>query len=424
MLSSTVRQRDPILWSALLTLAFLAFCLFRLTIPSKPYFDEVHYLPAARALLDLSRPLNVEHPLLGKELIAAGIALFGDNPLGWRIMSAGFGALALFAFLRALWHASQRRVATLAGGALLATGGLLLVHARIAMLDIFMVAFALLALWALAAAMRTETRIRLRLAIAGIALGLAMASKYNAIPLAVLPGLALLVLRVLGAGGAFLNARDVRPLPGITLVEAGFWLGILPLLAYALTFLPAFYYAESPLTPGEFIAYHQQILHLQSSVTEQHTYQSGWTAWVTNIRPIWYLYEVVDGAQRGVLLLGNPLTMLLGLAALLWCGWAGAARQRWDALAVVVLYLATLALWWFADKPVQFYYHYLLPSCFLFAALGLAIDRLWEAGKKRVVWAVLGGTLALFAWFYPIYTAMPLSGPQSFLTWAWFESWR
>jgi len=44
--------RDPLVWCWAIAGAFLALVLYRLTIPSKPYFDEIHYLPAARKLLD------------------------------------------------------------------------------------------------------------------------------------------------------------------------------------------------------------------------------------------------------------------------------------------------------------------------------------------------------------------------------------
>ena len=42
-------------------------------------------------------------------------------------------------------------------------------------------------------------------------------------------------------------------------------------------------------------------------------------------------------------------------------------RLRRDAamLAAALLYVASLALWVVAPKPVQFYYHYLLPGTFL-----------------------------------------------------------
>ncbi|MCB2089745.1 MAG: phospholipid carrier-dependent glycosyltransferase, partial [Sphingomonadaceae bacterium] len=123
-------------------------------------------------------------------------------------------------------------------------------------------------------------------------------------------------------------------------------------------------------------------------------------------------------------LLGNPLTMLLGLPALLWCLWAGIVQRRRDTLAVFVLYAASLGFWIIAAKPVQFYYHYLLPSCFLLIALALALDALWQRGKRRLPIAALVASCALFGWFYPILSAAPLEGPGSFAHWMWLDSWR
>jgi hypothetical protein len=80
--------RDPVGWCVALPLAFLALACVRLGIPSKPYFDEIHYLPAARALLAGSDWLNREHPMFGKEVLAAGIGLFGDHSWAWRLPSA------------------------------------------------------------------------------------------------------------------------------------------------------------------------------------------------------------------------------------------------------------------------------------------------------------------------------------------------
>ena len=98
--------QDPLRWCAALALVFWLGCLPYLTAVPHPYFDEVHYLPAARELLMLGEFTNREHPLVGKELIALGIALFGDNPVGWRLLPTLFGALALFAAMRALWFLS------------------------------------------------------------------------------------------------------------------------------------------------------------------------------------------------------------------------------------------------------------------------------------------------------------------------------
>ena len=74
--------------------------LVGVTTPEKFYFDEVHYVPAARQMLEPVMPspmLNPMHPPLAKQMIALSIRIFGDEPLGWRYPGALFGALAVVA---------------------------------------------------------------------------------------------------------------------------------------------------------------------------------------------------------------------------------------------------------------------------------------------------------------------------------------
>lgn len=420
--------RDPLGWCLALTLAFWALLLVRLAIPTTPYFDEVHYLPAAREYWQLGKFVNREHPLFGKELIALGMQLFGDRALGWRIFPSLAGALTLFAAMRALWFASQSRFATVAYGLLLATGFYIFVNARIAMLDIFMVAFTALAYWQLAAAVREPERGRLRLALAGIALGLALASKWNAAPLALMPGLAFLAIRLPAGRRNFLLSRRGAPVPGVSLLEAAVWLGVLPLAVYYLTYIPAWFFAEGAIgTAGgsaNFLKLHTDAIALQESVVKTHPYMSRWPQWVLNSRSIWYLYEAVDGAQRGAVLIGNPLTMLLGLPALLWAASEAVLKRNPAAMAVSVLYAVTLGFWIVSAKPVQFLYHYFLPSMALLAALALALDALWQSGRRWLAILPLVGSIALFAHFYPILSSAPLAGPGAFADWMWLSRWR
>jgi len=217
--------------------------------------------------------------------------------------------------------------------------------------------------------------------------------------------------------------------PGMTLVEAFVWLGIVPLVIYALTFVPGYWLGDtlrpSPLAQHGLIGLHREILGLQQQVLTPHTYQSNWQQWVLNTRGIWYLYEVVDGAQRGVLLIGNPLTMLFGLPALAWCLVIGVWRGDWARLGVVIGYAAALGLWLIAPKPVQFYYHYFVPGFFLLGALALALSDLRRAGwGKWLAWGTLAASMGLFALFYKVLSAAPLEGAMSFAKWAWLMGWR
>ncbi|AWW75181.1 phospholipid carrier-dependent glycosyltransferase [Erythrobacter sp. KY5] len=431
--SAPEHSADPWGWCLLIPAIFALIAGFRLTTPSAPYFDEVHYLPAAREFLNAwagvtGEYVNREHPLLGKELIALGMYVFGDNPFGWRIMSLIAGIVAVGASMRAMWHTSEDRFATVAFGILLVTGFHLLIHARIAMLDIFMAAFLSIAAWQFAAAIREPETGRQRLIVTGIAIGCALGSKWNAVPLAMVPGLTFFAARLSAGRRRLLTSRRGVPVPGISLVEAFVWLGILPIAVYALTFMPGHWLGSelrpSPLTELGLIGLHGDMLALQQQVLAPHSYQSNWPQWVMNTRGIWYLYEFVDEAQRGVLLIGNPLTMLLGLPAIVWCFVAGLYRSDWAKIAMVVGYGVSLGLWLIAPKPVQFYYHYVMPSMFLLGALALSLSDVRQAGWSRSAYGVIAASVAVFAVFYKILTAAPLDGPMSFADWTWIAGWR
>jgi len=420
-------QRDPLVWCWLLALAFLALCWHRLGIPSKIYFDEVHYVKAARDLLQGHRA-NPEHPMVGKEIIAAAIYLLGDTPLSWRIPSALLGAAGLFAFGRLMWWASGRRIATIAAMVLLATNFMWFIQSRIAMLDMAMASFGLIALWQFAAATRSApAAARARLALCGLFLGLSLGAKWSIAPAAMLPGLTFLALRARDHGAMLFARSDTRPVPGISLTEAALWLGSMPLLVYWLTFAPGFVLTDFPISPWDPVGHHEYMFRLQDSVRKPHPYRSVWYEWIVNWRSVWYLYEKVDGIQRGIVLIGNPFSMLAGLPALVWCLWAGIRRRDAAALAFALLCLVSLGLWIVTEKPIQFYYHYLLPGTFLMGCGGLAVDALWHR-RDRWRWAAPAGlalSCAVFLYFLPIISAGPLHhGNQSYAEWMWLRSWR
>jgi dolichyl-phosphate-mannose--protein O-mannosyl transferase len=420
-------QRDPLPWCLALCLLFLLVCLNRLGLPNKIYFDEIHYVVAARKMLQ-GIPANREHPMLGKEVIAAAIAVLGDRPWSWRIPMVLFGTMGLHAFGRLVWYVSQRPLATVMAVFLLATDFLWFCQSRIAMLDMVQAGFGMVALWQFAALLRRpDKRPRLRVATCGIAMGLSLGAKWSIAPAFILPGLTFLVLRFRHTGWRLIGRKGAGPVPGVSLAEAAFWLALVPLCVYWATYMPGFFWHDRPINPLAPVAQHEYMLKLQDSVKRLHPYRSVWYQWMANWRCIWYLYEFVDGAQRGILLIGNPFSMLAGLPALAWCAWAAIRRQRLDALAFVVLYALTLGIWAINGKPIQFYYHYLLPAAFLMACLALALDELW-ARRDRWRWITpisLAVTLGMFVYFYPIISAARLHhGKASFAQYMWLDSWR
>ncbi|WP_425228159.1 phospholipid carrier-dependent glycosyltransferase [Sphingomonas sp.] len=402
----------PAVACLLLTLATQALLSYHLATPHKPMFDEVHYVPAARTLWALARPVNIEHPLLGKALIGLGIALFGDDPFGWRILSSVAGSLTVAGLFAIAWL-TFRDLRTAVLTALLAILNFtLFVESRIAMLDPFMAVLMVGGAAAMLWAMRSEgVAVGQRWLLGAVLLGLAAGCKWLAVPYGVL------------AAAGFLLARNERRWPSMSIRGAAWRLALGSTAGYFVTFLPAFFYAEQPLTLATLLPFQLEMLREQMQVLPAHTYQSAWWSWPLLIRPIWYLYEPVDGAVRGVLMLGNPAVMWGGLGAVALCGWAWLRERAAAYGGVAALWLGGWGMWALIPKSLGFYYYYYLPSLWLPLAIAAAFHR--YRGVRRQWWdeAFVALAAGLFIRFWPILSAAALDGPQAFQRWMWFSTW-
>ncbi|TDC04012.1 dolichyl-phosphate-mannose--protein mannosyltransferase [Actinomadura bangladeshensis] len=83
------------------------------------------------------------HPPLGKWLIAAGMAVFGSGPFGYRSAAAAAGVLAVLLLARIARRMTGSTVLGCAAGLLLALDGSWLVSSRVSMLDIFLLVWVL-----------------------------------------------------------------------------------------------------------------------------------------------------------------------------------------------------------------------------------------------------------------------------------------
>jgi dolichyl-phosphate-mannose-protein mannosyltransferase len=415
----------------LIALASFVLRIINLGLPKGLVFDEVYYVDGARDLLkygveiDGTNPEFIVHPPVGKWLIASGIELFGDNEFGWRFASAVFGSLLILLFARLVHVLFYSPLLTALGAALMAVDGLLLVHSRTALLDLFLTFFTVLGifLWH-----------RNRHIWAGIAFGLAIGCKWSAIYFVAVIGL-IAVYRILVAQDI---RRSVKP------IAAKFaQYGVLPVLVYLLNWTGWFIsdrgwsrqWSTNPLL--SWLHYHSEMLNFHTGLTQTHPYQANPWSWLIMGRPTSFFYAAPkecgakDCAQE-VLALGTPILWWVGtiaLAVVIGYWIKTLIHHRIDAVAtIIVIGLAAGYLPWFAmQQRTVFTFYAIVIQPFLILAIVYCAKLLLGSDLKPVVsQSIVGGLFALivlcFLYFIPLFTAQVITYEDWRLR-MWFESW-
>ena len=418
----------------------LVFFRWGLATPSDVYFDETWYVPAARALLKNGEILRPEHPPLAKMLIEAGMALSGDNPIGWRTMSALAGAVTLLAVFA--WSCAMFRntVQALFATAVTLCDGVLYVQSRIAMLDIFLMAFGALALafFTFAFLERGSRRVALLHSIlGGLCLGLATACKLSGLFLwAGLIAVLLLIglMRLWRVRFEEPRAEDfyLSPQwPAIGAGEAVVAYVAAPVLAYFLTYLPQIIRAGSVV---EFFAAQRRMIDIMTGVSATHPYASLWYTWPAMTRPVWALFQVVGGGAasawsaqhpaQSIVGLANPFVFYPGEIAILFCLWLWIARRDGAGMIVAVAFFAQYLPWAVNPKGLEFFYYYFPSILCLGPALALVFFRSGTKPHYGLATGFLIVAALAFAFYLPVYSAQFPVDPDGFAARIWFDGWR
>lgn len=372
--------------------------------PAALVFDEIHYVPAAKALALLADDLNWEHPPLSKWILGlGGRALCGLHlacePAAYRLVTAAFGLWALVTvggFLRDLgfpdWAARY---------AMWMTGFNVLwfVQSRTAMPDVFAVAFALAGLRRLRRGGRPAG------AWAGwAALGLAMACKWSAAPFCVL--------------AVFWSREPLgRRACGVAVA----------VVAYLVPFLPLALLARNATPVLGLVDYQLRMLDGFGRIDlSTHPYGSRFWQWPTLLRPIWYHFERGAAGDRYVWAGGNPLLYACALPATIWLGVRALRRGATGGdRALALLYWGPL-IFWAALPRMQLFYYFLASSLWLGPAVvwaGLELGGAERRATRVALLALTVGCAAVFVWFSPVLDGrlQPFDGYNRHM---WLRSWR
>jgi dolichyl-phosphate-mannose-protein mannosyltransferase len=121
----------------LISLATLIMHFSVIMNPREVMFDEKYYVDDARRILNSLGSERTEHPPLGKLLVATGIRLFGDNPLGWRFFSIISGTIIVVLFYFICRRLRMPERTTLFATFLFALENMSFVQSGIVMLDVY-----------------------------------------------------------------------------------------------------------------------------------------------------------------------------------------------------------------------------------------------------------------------------------------------
>jgi len=423
--------------------------VFHLDIPAEQQsgkglvFDETYYVNAARVIdgvpiqpgeryANAAPPggdPNAEHPQLGKLVIALGIQLFGDNPIGWRGSAVLFGTAALLLLYWLVRSAGGSRWLALVVTALAAVENLWLVTGRVAALDVYALPFMLAG---------AALYLRRHPVIAGLVLGVGACVK----ELALYALIALLLLETLrgirwllerrsgwAAGVAWwrqrLARRLVRPLVA-TIVTVIVFVSTLAVLDAA---VPP--YADGRrVDQGQSAVCDHALLwsHACNHIAYMNSYAASlrspngpsgnsaypWQFWF-DLQPFDY-YSQSSAVREGgevvttntvVDFIGiiNPVVLVTAWAAILLSLW-WAVRRRDDLSFLVVAWVTATwlpaELFSIIDQRTTYLYYmiYTLPAIFIAVARLLAVRRIphWLLG----IW--VGILLTSFAILYPFRT--------------------
>ena len=507
-LLATPRRRALWYWGGpiLVTLVAAVLRFWNLGHPQSIVFDETYYVKDAWTLLQngyesawpeganedfaagdpntfSDDPTYVVHPPLGKWLISLGMAAFGaGDAFWWRATTALAGTLAVLLITLVARRLFASTVLAVIAGLLLAIDGNAIVMSRVALLDTWLMLFALLGFWfVLLDRDRTRRALESRLdasraaglepsygpalwgrpwvIAAGLAFGAACSVKWSG-------------LWFLAAFGIYLVAVDALArrragvpfwLTGALLKQAPITFVLLVPIAVAV-YLASWtgwfvtdggyyrHWAEEtgsaatgwlswvPLPLQNLWHYHQSAYGYHVGVHAPHPWQSNPLTWLLMVRPVNMYFASTDDGSGGcgadtcwssILEVGNPLIWWAAAAASVYLVYRLVRYREWQVGAILMGLAAGYLPWlMYLNRTVfQFYSIAFQPYTVLALVfvIGLVLGRRDDVQWRRVrglavVGIFLGFTVLVSAFFFPLWTGVPLT-PMFRQLHFWLPSW-
>lgn len=406
--------RKKFLGIILLAAAVCVIYSWRLNFPTEPYFDEVHDIKFLKILIHEHKIDHVSpHPPLWSLLTWPCVALFGEYPAVWRMVSLLAGLLLIPCVYIVGKKITRNATIGLLAAFFFAFDCVSLTQARIAMFNSLALLFAILSLWAfLNYGLDRLWPRRKALMWAGIFLGLALSSKLSSF--SIIPVIAFLLIHK-----AIKSPEERKAL----FFESILFLGIVPVAIYFAA------HAFIPFLPGyswssiwEIQKFNFQY-HFVQAKTQTHQYSSQWWGWPLMLRPTWYYFTSNSGVVNGIIAVGNPAIFWMIPAMAVYLFW-GLVRHKNKVSGLIVFGYLSQWLFYASIARLKFFHYIYIAMPFVAIGLGLICAQLWAKGKvgKFLVCAYLALVLGMFIYWYPLLTGLPISD-KYYQHHMWFRSW-
>jgi len=378
--------------------------LSRLGSPDSVYFDEEHYVTAARSILMGGGDPNWIHPPLGKLLMALGMLALGEgNPLGWRLPGVFLAILCVPVMNLIGTQLYGSRKTGLIASLLLCFDFLFFAQARIAMLDIYVLAFSLFGVFFYLSSYRSHQLSYL--ALSGVFFGMAISSKMPG----VLPLLLCFIHGMIRWG--IKRKRNIVSLLN-TLI-------FIPIAVYIASYIPCFFILGHGF--GDFVNHQYQMLHFSTYLPGPHPYMSEPWTWPLMIRPLLSFYDTLQVNEATYVAtishFGNPLVWHIGIVLIVISIWNALRRKEGENIFVCAWFLFTwlfyfptgiahMLLGW---GRAQYIYYFLQSVPALCLTLANALEEGDETMKFPISALALTACLLTFALCYPMISGYPVS---------------
>lgn len=422
------------------------------TYMDEAYFDEIYHPRNAWEIANGQYMYATVHPLLGTNIMALFIRLFGMSPLVWRLPGVLFGIMIVPLFY-AIVHLIFGSTPISIFGAVLCAGDFMhLTTSRIGTLEPFSVFFILCMFYFMMKFYYTNfydtkiTKVLGTLLLSGIFMGIAIATKWTACYSAV--GLAVLLFTNL-----FFRFREYRKAKALLKSDTGItaeerdealyiqerfplytWIVIgwcfvffiiIPIIIYAVSYLPDHVWRDS-WSLANVLNQNDYMYHYHMNLKATHPYQSTWYMWLVDARPIWYYSGVKDtGISHSISCFSNPLLTWAGLPALVYMVYRMIKDSDRTAWMILVGWATALGPWVLLVRRCVFAYHFYPTSFFTmltlcYAAFCLRKEKPEKAEKYMKIFSIV--YLVLFVMFLPATAGFgTVKAYIKFLE--WFPTW-